>query len=140
MSEICKIHEYPKDEYHNCVDTLEEYKSIVRKFDSLKQRAEDIACVVCPRQYGIYSLDEEDVTYQYNNSCGCHPEEAHGYFPSAWLFDPDWKIKWEEKKKLDKEREERYEAEKKAKVQRYTEERERQMFEQLKKKFENDNV
>lgn len=82
------------------------------------------------------------INYQYNDSCGCHPEYTEGSFLLPWEFinqfinDPEGtKAKLEEQKQeaLRKEAEKKQEKERKEKEA--LEAIERKKFEELKKKF-----
>lgn len=83
-----------------------------------------------------------NIDYQYNDSCGCHPEYTTGYFTIPWEFieqfhkDPEGtKIRLEEKKQETLKREEEKKQEKERKEKEALEAIERKRFEELKKKF-----
>lgn len=104
---------------------------------SLTPLAEEIAGEVHNgRIYNVEFTEPDVVKYVYNGSCNCHPEDEYGYFPSEWLFDPEWRGKVAEFKR--KKEEERVQAQKEREQKRKeaSERLNRQLFESLKKKYE----
>lgn len=120
---------------------IEEYKALAAGQELLEKEFGDAAYKIADeithgRLNRILRFEVDRVVYEYNGSCGCHPTNDTEDFPSSWLFDPDWRMKWEAQKDNAKEAAQQTKAQEEAKAKRAQEAEERKTFEKLKTKYE----
>lgn len=79
----------------------------------------------------LKEFDESNVTYEWNDSCHCHPSYREARFPANWIFAENWEQLVDEEKVRQK-----VVLDAKEKSNREIQEREeRERYEKLKVKF-----
>lgn len=117
--------------------SVDMYERWVNERESLMQRANEIASLVHGAHCGVTDFSKDEVTYEYNNSCNCHPETGCGTFPVQYLFMTDEQIHTLEtareqlRKSMAQQEKERQERERKAQA----EENEQQLLARLAEKY-----
>lgn len=75
------------------ITTYEEYVTITTRLESLEDRADKIANILCSRRASVTKFTADCVYYHYNGSCNCHVEDYEDSFPAEYLFDPTFEDK-----------------------------------------------
>lgn len=99
--------------------------------DFVEYRTKEILERLGHRGY-LAEFDEHNVTYEWNDSCHCHPSMRQATFPADWIFAEDWESKVDAEIAKQKAKQQAIEL----KNQQLQEQQEREKFEKLKAKFE----
>lgn len=122
------------------IETIEEFNTIQHRLSMLEDRADRIANVLCPHRADFVRFGIDEVVYEFNDACHCHPEIHNDRFPAAYLFDPEWEGKYKaeaaEKARLKAEEEDRKKADAETRKLAASEGQDRADYERLREKFE----
>lgn len=99
--------------------------------DFVEYRTKEILKRLGHRGY-LAEFDEYNVTYEWNDSCHCHPSMRQAKFPARWLFAETWEEDVDAEVANQKAKQRAIEL----KNQQLQEQQEREKFEKLKAKFE----
>lgn len=112
----------------------ERYAFITQKHSDLTDFVESRTTAILKRlghRGWLSEFDEYNVTYEWNDSCNCHPSLRQAKFPADWIFAEDWEAKVDTEVAKQKAKQQAVEL----KNQQIKEEQDRKQYEKLKAKF-----
>lgn len=111
------------------------YAFITQKYSDLTEFVESRTTAILKRlehKGWLKEFDEHNVTYEWNDSCHCHPSYREARFPANWIFAENWQELVDAEVAKQKAKQQEIEL----KNQQIREKQEREQFEKLRAKFE----